>query len=86
MNMTAHRKILISISSALAVLIADADNETLTFPYEEYRLAVNDVVDVEINNGKVVSDKVVDYCQEKIPLIDGKFLKRVRELLTISEE
>ena len=41
------------IEGALAVLIADADNETLTLPYEEYRLAVNDVVDVEINNGKV---------------------------------
>jgi hypothetical protein len=41
------------IEGTLAVLIADADNETLTLPYEEYRLAVNDVVDVEINNGKV---------------------------------
>jgi hypothetical protein len=41
------------IEGRLAVLIADADNETLTLPYEEYRLAVNDVVDVEINNGKV---------------------------------
>ena len=41
------------IEGTLAVLIADADNETLTLPYEEYRLAVNDVIDVEINNGKV---------------------------------
>lgn len=40
------------IEGALAVLIADADNEILTLPQEEYRLAVNDVVDVEINNGK----------------------------------
>jgi hypothetical protein len=54
-----------------------------------YEIFYNDkdkLFKLQINNGKVVSDKVVDYCQEKIPLIDGKFLKRVRELLTISEE
>jgi hypothetical protein len=38
-----------------------------------------------IENGKSLDKEVVDFCEEIVPLSDGKTLKRVRDNLTIVE-
>ncbi len=54
----------------------------------------NGVIEVEFSDGNclykqsVVNDKagektLIDYCEEKIVLYDGKTLKRIRDLITI---
>ena len=37
----------------------------------------------EITNNEVGKTKVIDFCEEKIVLNDGKVLKRIRDVLTI---
>ncbi len=38
-----------------------------------------------VENGVPKEKAVVDYCEERISLYDGKLLKRVRDILTIVE-
>ena len=56
--------------------------------------SLNGIISVEFTDGNKlyeqtisldkVSDKVlIDYCEERIVLVDGKKLKRVRDMLTV---
>ena len=53
------------IEGALAVLIADSDNEILNLPAEEYRLSVNDIVDVTFCGKEVEAVTPVESEKEK---------------------
>ena len=70
------------------VNIEKANNYHINKSENGYFITYNDgskLYEIQIKNDSIVKKVVKDFCDELLPLYDGKILKRVRDIITVKE-